>query len=431
MAKIEGFRIKNYRTLKDVKLGRLWNEWDDQPPKPLTPMTAVIGKNGVGKSTLFDAFGFLADCLKSDVEQACDARGRGGFSRLLAQGQTGPIEFKVYYKEDGDARPITYELAIDLDDTGRPYVLRERLRQRRKGQSYGWPFSFLILNEGKGVVWKGELDGKQLDEKQIQTKLFDLMREAEEESKETEVIELEDRRKLGIATLGSLKQHPRISAFRRFIEGWYLSYFTPDAARSLPLAGPQRHLNIHGDNIGNVVQFMEQKHPKRFQIILNKISKRIPGIDKIDTKNTIDGRLLLRFNDKGFKEPFFSQQMSDGTLKVFAYLLLLENPTPPPFLCIEEPENGLYHKLLEVLAAEFREHATRHRGGSQVFITTHQPYFVNALEPEEVWLLEKEQDGFSTIRRVSDDSMVNNLVKEGLPLGGLWYSDYLEKRNQT
>ncbi len=81
MAKIEGFRIKNFRVLKDITLGPLWNQ---QNAKPLTPMTAVIGKNGVGKSTLFDAFGFLADALKSGVEEARDARGGGGFERIRA-----------------------------------------------------------------------------------------------------------------------------------------------------------------------------------------------------------------------------------------------------------------------------------------------------------------------------------------------------------
>ncbi|SEH08618.1 AAA family ATPase [Candidatus Venteria ishoeyi] len=430
MAKIEGFRVKNFRSLKEVKLGRLWNQ---QKAAPLTPMTAVIGKNGVGKSTLFDAFGFLADALKSGVEEACDSRGRGGFKRIRAQGQKGPIEFEIYYKEDGNARPITYEVFIDIDRSGRPYVLKERLRQRRKGQKHGWPFSFLVLNSGKGVAWKGDQEGRQINEAQDDFDLLSLMEsiksgEAREESKETDVVELEDIRKLGIATLGSLKQHPRISAFRKFIEGWYLSYFTPDAARSLPLAGPQKHLNIHGDNLGNVVQFMEREHPKRFQAILNRIAEKIPGINKIDTEMTNDGRLLLRFNDKGFQDPFYSQQMSDGTLKVFAYLLLLEDPTPPPFLCIEEPENGLYHKLLESLAKEFREHATGRKGSSQVFITTHQPYLVDALEPTEVWILEKGLDGYSVIRRASDDEIVKNMVAEGLPLGGLWYSDYLDAR---
>ncbi|MFH1158474.1 MAG: AAA family ATPase [Pseudomonadota bacterium] len=430
MAKIEGFRIRNFRALKDVTLGRLWNQ---QQSEPLTPMTAVIGKNGVGKSSLFDAFGFLADCLKNGVEEACDLRGRGGFKKIRSQGENGPIQFEVYYKEDGNARPITYELSIDLDEKERPFVLKERLRQRRHQQTHGRPFSFLVLNSGKGIVWKGEKEGRQIDEEKEDFDLFGLMEEVKkdsrkrkEESRETEIVELDDKRKLGIATLGSLKQHPRISAFRQFIEGWYLSYFTPDAARSLPLAGPQKHLNIHGDNLGNVVQFMEREHSKHFKTILKRIADKIPGINRIDTEKTPDGRLLLRFNDKGFEDPFYAQQMSDGTLKVFAYLLLLEDPTPPPFLCIEEPENGLYHKLLETLAREFREHATGLKGGSQVFVTTHQPYFVDALEPAEVWVLKKGEDGFSQIQRVSNDPVVKNMVEQGLPLGGLWYSDYLD-----
>ena len=429
MAGIEGLRIKNYRALKDITLGKLWNT---QNRDSLTPMTAVIGKNGVGKSTLFDAFGFLSDCLKGGVEEACDARGRGGFERLRSQGQEGSIEFQIYYKEDYNSRPITYELAIDLDTDNRPYVKKERLRQRRKGQKTGWPFSFLLLDEGKGIVWKGEEEGKQVEEGQDHFDLFKLIekiqREADEESKETELVELNDKRKLGIATLGSLKQHPRISLFRRFIEGWYLSYFTPDAARSLPLAGPQKHLNIHGDNLGNVVQFMEREHSKKFQNILNSISRKIPGIEKISTEKSPDNRLLLKFNDQGFQDPFYVQQMSDGTLKVLAYLLLLEDPSPPPFICIEEPENGLYHKLLETLAQEFRKHATGQRGSSQIFITTHQPYFVDALQPEEVWILEKGDDGFSRIKRASDNPLIKNLVSEGLPLGSLWYSDYLDER---
>lgn len=428
MARIEGIRIQNFRALRDVTLGRVFSR---QEPKPLTPITAVIGKNGAGKSTLFDAFGFLADCLSTGVEEAFDLRGRGGFERVRTVGSESPISFEVYYKEERNARPITYELAIGQDGQGRPFVMRERLRQRREGQRHGWPFSFLILDEGKGVAWQGDTEGRQIDEEGVQFDLPGLIRALEAEAEEsgtTELVELDDKRKLGIATLGSLKQHPRIAAFRRFLEGWYLSYFAPDAARSLPLAGPQKHLNIHGDNLGNVVQFMQREYPRRFQTILDRIARKIPGVHKIDTERSQDGRILLRFNDRGFTDPFYAQQMSDGTLKVFAYLLLLEDPSPPPFLCVEEPENGLYHKLLETLVKEFRDHAMKQKAGSQVFVTTHQPYLVDAMEPDEVWILAKGTDGFSTIGRASDDSTVTNMVKEGLPLGGLWYSDYLDAR---
>ena len=417
MARIEGFRVKNFKVLKDVTLGRLWNQRDRAP---LTPMAAVIGKNGVGKSALIDAFGFLTDALTLGVEDACDARGRGGFTRLRTLGASGPIEFELYYRQRQGDRPITYEIEIDQDNRGRPSVTYERLRQRRRGQKHGRPFTFLWLKDGKGVAWKGAPDaGIAEGPRDSQDRL------EPEESGDREAVELANPSLPGVAALGALTQHPRIAAFRRFIAGWHLSYFSPDAARSLPLAGPQKHLNMRGDNLGNVVQFMERDHPGRFGKVLERIAARIPGVDKIDTEKTSAGRLLLRFNDMGFTDPFYAQQMSDGTLKVFSYLLLLEDPTPPPFLCIEEPENGLYHKLLETLATEFRDHAAR-RGGSQVFITTHQPYFVNSLDPEEVWILEKDAAGGSTVRRASDDPVITSLVAEGLPLGGLWYSDYLD-----
>ncbi len=427
MAKIEGIRIANYKVLRDVTMGKLWSS---QHVAPLTPLTAVIGKNGVGKSALFDAFGFVSDCLKQSVEDACDAHHRGGFDRIRSQGREGPIAFEIHYRQEPKARPITYELAIDKDESGRPRVSRERLRQRRKNQRRGRPFSFLIMNDSCGRVWKGESLRQQADDDELNVGNSGdgIADEATDpEGSETEFIELQDKRRLGIATLGALKQHPRISAFRRFIEGWYLSYFTPEAARGLPMAGPQKHLNMHGDNLGNVVQFMERERPDGFRSILRNIARKVPGIDRIDTERSPDGRLLLRFNDRGFDDPFYARQMSDGTLKIFAYLILLEDPAPPPFICIEEPENGLYHKLLEILAGEFRRHATGGKNAPQVFVTTHQPYLVDALCPKETWILEKDETGFSSIRRASDDSIVESMADEGLPLGGLWYSDYLER----
>jgi predicted ATPase len=169
-----------------------------------------------------------------------------------------------------------------------------------------------------------------------------------------------------------------------------------------------------------------QRQPELFSRVLQRIARKIPGIDSIRAEPTIDGRVALQFNDRAFTDPFLAGQMSDGTLKVFAYLLLMEDPEPPPFICIEEPENGLYHKLLESLASELRVHAMGKRNTTQVFVTTHQPYFVDALQPSEVWILKKGADGFSQIKRVSDIELVRNMVEQGLPLGGLWYSDYLD-----
>nr|WP_294504369.1 AAA family ATPase [uncultured Rhodopila sp.] len=399
MALIEGFRVHNYRSLRDITLGRIPFENDGDP---LSPLTAIIGKNGSGKSTLFDAFGFLADCLIIGVEAACEKEQRGGFDRMRSQLVEEPIRFEVRYRETPDTSPISYNVSIDIDLTGRPFVASEVFwPQWETGDKEHPPL--MRLSHGAGLVLAGD-------------------------SGEETQVHLTDIRHLGVATLGTLRDHPRIANFRDFLKGWYLSNFTSDAARGLPIAGPQRHLNSRGDNLGNVVQFMERDNKERFQSILHRIAERIPGIKEIKTKVTEDGRVLLRFYDKGFVDPFFAQQMSDGTLKLFAYMLLLEDPEPPPLICIEEPENGLYPKLVEILAQEFRAHATGANNAPQIIVTTHQPYFIDALSPEEVWILEKGANGFSTIRRASDIELVRNMVAEGLPLGGLWFSDYLDPR---
>lgn len=417
---IEGFKVENYRALKNVSLGRFWNQ---QSNDPLTPLVVVIGKNGAGKTTLFDAFGFLGDCLAFGVEQACDMRERGGFNRLVSANSTGPIKFEIYYRQGPSERPITYEISIGLS-RGRPVVVEERLRQRRKGAGSGRPFSFLYLHYGQGPAWKGEGAANDAQEDKLDAQA---PKEIEEAS-DVEWVSLTDNQHLGIATLGSLKEHKRIAQFREFLQGWHLSYFDPSAARTRPKAGSQKHLNVRGDNLSNVVQYMEREHGDKFAKVLAQIAKKIPGLKNIDTTRTEDGFLLLRFHAHGFDKPFFVQQMSDGTLKIFTYLLLLEDPEPAPFICIEEPENGLYHKLLPELANEFRSHATGKKNAPQIFITTHQPVFVDSLLPKETWLLEKGQDGYSTIKRASDYPLVKNLVDEGFPLGSLWYSDYFDPR---
>src|SRR3989338_7881208 len=168
MARIEGIQIKNYRSLKDVTLGKTI---ENQSPEPLKPLIAVIGPNGSGKSALMDAFGFIGDCLSSGVEEACEKSHRGGFERLRTKEQTEPIKFEIYYREKYDARPISYSLHIDIDKTGRPYVSYERLRQRRKGQKTGWPLSFLEVTDGKGFAWAGEATDREEGSRKIDVKL--------------------------------------------------------------------------------------------------------------------------------------------------------------------------------------------------------------------------------------------------------------------
>ena len=409
MPQLEGIRIRNFRALQDVTLGRTFENLGNNPP-PLSKFIAVIGPNGSGKSALMDALGFIGDCLRENVEEACDKPHRGGFERLRTQGQKGPIEFELYFRQDQNSRPISYSLHINSDKSGHTVVVYERLRQRRKGQKTGRPFSFLEIKKGKGYAWAGRGSEKEEDNASV-------------------AIKLNDTRFLAITTFGNLSEHPRIVSFRTFLEGWYLSYFVPNLARKEPIAGAQKHLNQGGDNLANYLQYIERNDPGKFKKMLDRIGQYIPGIEKISHKRTDDGRLLLQFNDKGYQNPFFQQDMSDGTLKMLAYLLLFEDPSPFPLIGIEEPENGLHHQLLEPLAKTMKDYTTRDKNGPQIIITTHSPYFIDAITPEEVWILEKNEKGASTAIRAADIKAVKELFDEGIPLGSLWYSNHFGRGN--
>ena len=136
-----------------------------------------------------------------------------------------------------------------------------------------------------------------------------------------------------------------------------------------------------------------------------------------------NGQLVLRFFEKGFSDPFYSSRMSDGTLKLFAYYLLLHEQSPRKLVFIEEPENGLYHQYLTNLASEMRNNVGSGYS-KQLFITTHSPFFVNALLPQDVWVLEKDESGFSSVKCAADYDLVQEMSAEEVPLGDLWYSQY-------
>ena len=411
MGKIEGIKIQNYGVLKNITLGKTRTE---QNAKALGNLVAVIGPSGNGKSTFADALGFIADCLELGVESACDANNRGGFEKIISQGAKEPIAFELYYRESSNARPITYELEIDLDKTGRPYVKKERLRQRIK--SHGWPRSFMYLQEGKGYAFEGTEndDTGQNDDGSVIGKKIE--------------VELSDIRRLGIVTLGAMKQYNRIEKFLNFLRSWYLCYFSPDAARKIQTAAPQEHLDRIGSNINNVAQYMYRENKKDFEKVLREIQTKLPGIKKIEPQKFENGQMMLRFYEERFEKPFYSQRMSDGTLKLFAYYLLLHEKNARQLVFIEEPENGLYHHYLSDLAEEMKKNVGN-SFAKQLFVTTHSPFFVNALGPDDVWVLIKGANGFSTIQRASEFAFVKELAEEGVTVGDMWYSRYFEKEN--
>lgn len=382
--RIEYLKIKNYRALRNLEL------------RGITPLTVFLGPNGSGKSTIFDVFAFLSECFSVGLRKALDKRGR--FKELRSRGSSGPIEIELKYRERSDMPIITYHLSLDEGTSG-PYVAEEWLQWRRGQQ--GKPFKFLDFKNGDGQVVAGEKPVEMGD------RIHEMLTSPDV---------------LAVNALGQLAKNPRVSALRQFITGWYLSYLTADSTRGFSEAGPQERLSATGDNLPNVIQYLKEQHEDRLNLILDTLSRRVPRLEKVDSEFMPDGRLLLQIKDAPFDQPILAKFASDGTLKMLAYLTLLYDPQPPQLIGIEEPENQLHPRLLPELAEECRRATAR----TQLMVTSHSPFFVNGLRPEELWVLYRDEQGYTQARRAADMRGITEFMDEGAQLGYLWMEGYFE-----
>lgn len=382
-ARIEYLRVENYRALRNVEL------------KNLTPLTVLLGPNGSGKSTVFDVFNFLAECFQYGLRHAWDRRGRA--KELRTRGQEGPVVIELKYREKPKQPIITYHLAIDEGPKG-PFVAEEWLRWKRG--THGQPFRFLDYKKGQGRAVSGDMPDEQDERIDKPLRSPDL---------------------IAVNTLGQFAEHPRVAALREFITDWYVSYLSIDDARGQPEAGPQERLSKTGDNLPNVIQYLKEQHADHLEQIFRVLRRRVPRLESILAEPMPDGRLLLQLKDAPFDRPVMSRFASDGTLKLLAYLTVLHDPEPPQFVGIEEPENFLHPRLLPELAEECRAATER----SQLLVTTHSPFFIDTLKPEEVRALYRDEQGYTQAIRASDIRGVPEFVHAGASLGHLWLEGHL------
>ncbi len=394
--KVESIRLKNFKTFQNVTL------------EEIQPYTVFVGANGVGKSTLFDVFGFLRDCLRDNVRPALAKR--GGFKEIVSRGHEQEeieIELKLKMELPIGWRTVTYIVCIENSAQG-PVVSNEILRYRRFGNR-GAPFEFIRFKNGQGDAITNE----------------SAFEEGVAEERETQKLESADI--LAIKGLGQFQRFEAASRFRSLIENWHVSDFHIGAARGSQDAGYAEHLSAQGENLPLVTQFLYENHKIEFDKVLSAMARRVPGVTNVEAQATQDGRVILKFSDGSFKDPFVSRYVSDGTIKMFAYLVLLYDPKPHPLLCVEEPENQLYPSLLGELSEEFSEYADR---GGQVFVSTHSPDFLNHVGLENIFILSKES-GFTSVRKASDDGNLVSLVKAGDLPGALWRQKLFEGVDPT
>jgi len=383
--KIEFLGLKNFKAFKNAQMVNI------------PSFCVVVGANGSGKSTLFNVFGFLRDAMNGNVNTALARLGGSrGFNEVRSRGTKEAIEIEIKFREKPSNPLTTYFLQINATD-GKAYVEREVLKYRRG--SKGQPWHFLDFANGKGTAVTNELE---------------YISDVKELNREYQTLKANDI--LAIKGLAQFDRFPAVVALGNLIENWHISDFHISKARPEQEAGFAEHLSREGENLSLVIENLYNHHRAIFDEILGLLKQRVPGISQVEAKTTEEGRVLLKFQDGSFEDPFLARYVSDGTIKMLAYLTLLYDPVPHALLCVEEPENQLYPTLLWELAEEFRNYSNR---GGQVFVSTHSPDFLNATQLKEVFWLEKD-NGYTKIVRAMKDKQVEAYMKEGDQMGYLW-----------
>ncbi len=389
--KIESIRLKNFKSFRDAELTELPN------------FCVIVGANGTGKSTIFQVFGFLRDAMTSNVNVAlAKLGGSRGFREVRSRNSKGPIEIELKFRAGKESPLTTYFLQIN-EKHGKAVVEREILKYRRG--SSGQPWHFLDFSRGKGTAVTNELE---------------TVKDVKELNREEQPLKSPDI--LAIKGLAQFERFPAVMALGNLIENWHISDFHISKARPEQETGYAEHLSREGENLSLVIEYLYNNKKETFDKILSLLKMRVPGINQVESKTTEEGRVLLKFQDGAFEDPFLARYVSDGTIKMLAYLTLLYDPHPHPLLCVEEPENQLYPKLLWELAEEFRGYANR---GGQVFVSTHSPDFLNAARLEEVfWLVKK--DGYTQVRRAKENEQLATYMADGDQMGYLWEQGFFE-----
>lgn len=347
MSKINRVRIRGFRRLEDVDL-------------PINPFMVLIGANGVGKSSLLDAFSLLSASASGKLNEIVSQQ--GGITSLLTRDRAKELSLLV----DMDVplhRPLEYELHLTPKATG--YVISgELLRQDR-----GHPHPFKHIDSSDGDIRYYEIGQNKLvrpdwEHNPLETSLSQvpkMFREPEEM-----------RRILATAT----KYHVLDVGPRAPVK-------LPQPMKPATLPGPD------GEDMVPYLYYLRETDKDRFAAMVDSLQAAFPSFESLNFPPVAAGMLSMTWKDKSFSKPLYMNELSEGTLRFLWLASLLQSPSLSTITMIDEPEVSLHPELLNLLAELMREAAKR----TQLIVATHSDRFIRFLRPEEVVVMDINENG--------------------------------------
>jgi predicted ATPase len=405
--KLKSLTIRNFKSLRQAIF----------TPSPLT---ALIGPNASGKSNFAQAINFISNVYGEGLEAAVVRA--GGYENIAfrkGNRSESPLEFEVVmdtdkglfsrileYEEGGRFR-MAHRFSVRAKGTGMRAVFRiekEIFTLWEEAETGKEDFSEIIrvsrLSSGEAEVQKGNSKlARQLEVAGLISRLGPLLDESRDQ------------------TLLVGNQFLLARPLIRFVAAFRAYQISVVVSRSSSAPAPNPALSRFGAQLPTMVDWLQQKHPKKWEIVFSGMKEVLPGLTDIIVQPLHTRTLGLFFQEEGFGRPWNAEEVSDGTIQALAVLVAAADPRSS-LLVIDEVETSVHPWILRTLVKTLRAVSKT----KNVVVTSHSPVLLNQLKPEEVWVIYREK-GASQLRRLVD---LDPSVTEDWEEGAYQLADYLD-----
>ncbi len=344
------------------------------------PLNVFIGGNGAGKSNLVSLFHFLRRIVDQELQTYTGEAGGANAILYFGRKRTEKISTRIEFRSGSDAN--IYEFILIPTDEDR-FIFEKESTYYWATNRYDDPY---LANS-----WKGHKEARITDEK-----------------------------------------NPVAAYVRSHLESYRIYHFHDTSPSALVKqtgdVADNRFLRPDAGNLAAFLYRLQQKQPDHFENIEDTIRQVAPfwGRFRLEPSLLNPDKIRLEWEEKGSDIYFNASALSDGTLRFICLSTLLLQPSLPSLILIDEPELGLHPASIQVLAGLLQSAATR----TQLIVATQSVTLINQLQPEQVWIVDRE-DGQSVFRHLKSADMSEWLEKNIAPPPGIPEDRSWSTGNQT
>ena len=356
MPQIRRIGIEGFRRLKDIDL-------------EMRPMMAMIGANGIGKTSFMDALSLLAASARGELNQHLSDL--GGIAWVITRGGSDDITLRAEL-ELLDEEPLKYTLRV-ANKFPTYHISQESLEQTVEGT----PIPFKHIDSGV-PFW----DSKRYESFSSFVAYLDSKPQETRESLLSQIPRRPDKSYYCKSTLSSVTRYHIMDVGQRAPVRLQQQF--------RPVASPGQN----GEDLAPFLYNLRESYHDRFEAVEDALKVAFPGFESLGFPPVSAGMIAMTWKDKAFRAPFYMNQLSEGTLRFLWLVSLLQSPGLSTITMIDEPEVSLHPELLSLLADLMREASLR----THIVVATHSDRLVRFLEPKEVVVMDiNEEDGAATM----------------------------------